>query len=206
MPFSVISSAGMLQKDLPEVWEWFDYRRGVIRSLSPNPAHVALARWQDHFEDFTLVTQNIDGLHERAGSRDVVELHGNIWRARCAACGARRDLREDEDMMRPPACRECADVMRPDVVLFGEMLPAGAFEHASEKAESCDLFFVIGTSAVVYPAAALPEIARHAGAYTVEINTEATPLSGLCDEVINGKAGEILPLFDIKGESRKAEP
>jgi NAD-dependent deacetylase len=197
MPFSVISSAGMLQKDLPEVWAWFDYRRGVIRALSPNPAHVHLARWRDHFEDFTLVTQNIDGLHERAGSRDVLELHGNIWRARCASCGSRRDLREDDDLVRPPVCRECADVMRPDVVLFGEMLPAGVFERALEMTEACDLFFVIGTSAVVYPAAALPEIARRAGAYTVEINTEATPLSALCDEVITGRAGEILPLFEL---------
>jgi NAD-dependent deacetylase len=195
MPFSVVSSAGMLQKDLPEVWAWFDYRRGVVEKLSPNPAHVALARWQDRFEEFTLVTQNVDGLHERAGSRDVIELHGNIWRARCSTCGARRDLRDVDDGVRPPACRECADVMRPDVVLFGEMLPAGAFERAVERAESCDLFFVIGTSAVVYPAAALPEIARRTGAYTVEINMEATPLSDLCDEVIKGKAGEILPLF-----------
>ena len=202
MPFSVISSAGMLQRDLREVWEWFDYRRGVIRTLSPNPAHVALARWQNQFEDFTLVTQNIDGLHGRAGSRDVVELHGSIWRARCAACGARHDLRDEDEgeRMRPPACRECADVLRPDVVLFGEMLPAGAFERALERAKVCDLFFVIGTSAVVYPAAALPEIAKSAGAYTVEINPEATPLSGLCDEVINGKAGEILPLFEVNSE------
>lgn len=201
MPFSVISSAGMLQKNLPEVWEWFDYRRGVLRLLSPNPAHLQLARWQDRFEDFTLVTQNVDGLHERAGSREVLELHGNVWRARCSACGARRDLRKDDDGVRPPTCRECADVMRPDVVLFGEMLHAGVFERAVEKAESCDLFFVIGTSAVVYPAAALPEIASRAGAYTVEINTEETPLSGLCDEVIAGRAGEILPLFDVNRES-----
>jgi NAD-dependent deacetylase len=202
MPFTVISSAEMLHRDLREVWEWFDYRRGVVEKLSPNPAHVALARWQDRFEEFTLVTQNIDGLHERAGSRDVVELHGNIWRARCSTCGARRDLRDEDDGARPPACRECADVMRPDVVLFGETLPAGAFEHAVERAESCDLFFVIGTSAVVYPAAALPEIARRAGAYTVEINMEATPLSDLCDEVIKGKAGEILLLFDINLEGK----
>lgn len=200
MPFNVISSAGMLQRDLPEVWAWFDYRRGVLQSLSPNPAHVALAGWQSHFEDFTLVTQNIDGLHQRAGSRDVIELHGSIWRARCVGCGAQYDMRDEPDRTRPRACLECGDAMRPDVVLFGEMLPMGAFERASEKAESCDLFFVIGTSAVVYPAAALPEIARNANAYTVEINPESTPLSGLCDEVINGRAGEILPLFELNDE------
>jgi NAD-dependent deacetylase len=201
MPFSVISSAEMLQRDLREVWEWFDYRRGVLQTLAPNPAHTALALWQDHFEEFTLVTQNIDGLHERAGSREVIELHGNIWRARCMACGARRNLRDKpEDRTRPPACLECGDALRPDVVLFGEMLPVGAFERAAERAESCDLFFVIGTSAVVYPAAALPEIAKRAGAYAVEINPEMTPLSALCDEVINGRAGEILPLFKVNSE------
>ena len=201
MPFSVISSAEMLHKDLPEVWEWFDYRRGVIEKLSPNPAHIALARWQDYFEDFTLVTQNIDGLHQQAGSRDVIELHGSIWRARCIACGARRDLRAEHDRQHPPACLDCGDLLRPDVVLFGEMLPTGAFERALERTERCDLFFVIGTSAVVYPAAALPEIAsREGGAYTVEINPESTPLSDLCDEVIEGRAGEILPLFGVNSK------
>jgi len=201
MPFSVISSAGMLQRDLAEVWAWFDYRRDILQSLSPNPAHVALARWQDRFEDFTLVTQNVDGLHQRAGSRDVVELHGSIWRARCVACGEHYDLHDEPQRTRPPACLNCGDALRPDVVLFGEMLPAGAFERALEKAETCDLFFVIGTSAVVYPAAALPEVAKSAGAYTVEINPELTPLSDLCDEVINGRAGEILPLFEVNSKS-----
>lgn len=200
MPFSVISSAGMLQRNLAEVWEWFNYRRGILRSLAPNPAHVALARWQTRFEEFTLVTQNIDGLHQRAGSRDVLELHGSIWRARCVACGEHYDLRDEADKTRPPACLACGEALRPDVVLFGEMLPAGVFERALEKAESCDLFFVIGTSAVVYPAAALPEVARSAGAYTVEINPEPTPLSGLCDEVISGRAGEILPQFEVNSE------
>jgi NAD-dependent deacetylase len=200
MPFSVISSAGMLERDLAQVWEWFDYRRGILQSLSPNPAHVALARWQDRFDDFTLVTQNIDGLHQRAGSRDVIELHGSIWRARCVACGEHYELRDEPERKRPPACLDCGNALRPDVVLFGEMLPAGAFERALEKAEVCDLFFVIGTSAVVYPAAALPEVASRSGAYTVEINPESTPLSDLCDEVISGRAGEILPLFEVNSE------
>lgn len=196
MPFDVISSAGMVQRDLPAVWEWFDYRRGILETLSPNPAHVALASWQERFKDFTLVTQNIDGLHSAAGSRDVIELHGNVWRARCVSCYAKRDLREEaENRERPPVCHECGDAMRPDVILFGEMLPAGAFESAAAKARTCELCFIVGTSAVVYPAAALPEIASEAGAYTVEINPEPTPLSDLCDEVICGKAGEVLPLF-----------
>lgn len=196
MPFDVISSARMVQRDLRAVWEWFDYRRAVIASLGPNEAHRALARWQDRFDDFTLVTQNIDGLHEAAGSREVIELHGNIWRARCTVCRARKSLREEGEGERPPVCHECGEEMRPDVVLFGEMLPPGAFEYAAEKARACELCLVVGTSALVYPAASLPEIAARAGAYLVEVNPERTPLTGYCDESLTGKAGEILPLFE----------
>lgn len=194
MPFEVISSAGMLQRDLPAIWESFNYRRGLLASLKPNAAHDVIAQWQKRFEHFTLVTQNIDGLHQAAGSRGVVELHGNLWRARCFDCGSRHELRElrmDHDV---PICIDCGGHMRPDVVLFGEMLPPGAFERAAHEAEQCELCFVVGTSAVVYPAASIPEIARAAGAYVVEVNPEATPLSNLCDEVLTGQAGEILPL------------
>jgi NAD-dependent deacetylase len=193
MPFDVISSATMVQRDLAAVWEWFDYRRDLLQALRPNPAHDEIARWQDRFPQFTLVTQNIDGLHQKAGSRDVVELHGNIWRARCISCNARFDILADQ----APAhtCVDCGDRLRPDVVLFGEMLPPGAFETAAERAAECELCFVVGTSAIVYPAASLPEIARSAGAYVCEINPEATPLSNRCDEVLTGKAGEVLPLL-----------
>ena len=192
MPFDLISSAEMVERDLPAVWEWFDYRRNFLDELTPNPAHSAIARWQERFADFTLVTQNIDGLHQKAGSREVIELHGNIWRARCTACGTIYSMVQQK---RPDACFECGDALRPDVVLFGEMLPPGAFELAAVRASECELFFVVGTSALVYPAAALPEIAKTAGAYLVEVNPERTPLSTLCDEVLTGKAGEVLPLF-----------
>lgn len=195
MPFDVISSGAMLEKNLPAVWEWFNYRRGVLKTLKPNAAHEALARWQDRFDNFTLATQNVDGLHVLAGSRNVIELHGSVWRACCLTCHARTNLREHDHLEGVPACFECGSSMRPDVVLFGEMLPMGAFERAASEAASCDLCFVIGTSAVVYPAASIPEVARAAGAYVVEINPERTPLSPLCDEVLSGKAGEILPLF-----------
>jgi NAD-dependent deacetylase len=195
MPFDVISSGAMLERDLPAVWEWFNYRRGVLRTLKPNPAHEAIARWQNKFEEFTLVTQNVDGLHVVAGSRNVIELHGSVWRARCLTCHARTNLREHDHGDGVPVCFECGSSMRPDVVLFGEMLPSGAFERAAMAAGSCDLCFVVGTSAVVYPAASIPEIARSAGAYVVEVNPEATPLSNTCHEVLTGKAGEILPLF-----------
>lgn len=196
LPFEIISSAGMLERNLPAVWEWFNYRRGLLESLKPNPAHEAIARWQTMFGDLTLVTQNIDGLHQKAGSRNVIELHGNIWRARCFDCGARHDLRELKFDHSVPVCFDCGGTLRPDVVLFGEMLPAGAFEAAAMKAEACELCLVVGTSAVVYPAASIPEIARAAGAYVVEVNPEVTPLSELCDEVLTGKAGEIIPLLE----------
>jgi NAD-dependent deacetylase len=198
LPFDVISSARMVQSDLKAVWEWFDYRRGLLQKLKPNPAHTALARWQDLFANFTLVTQNVDGLHQAAGSRSVIELHGNIWRARCTACNARREELEVGMEERPPVCHECGEAMRPDVVLFGELLPAGAFEYAVSKARGCELCFVVGTSALVYPAAALPEIASAAGAYVVEVNPESTPLSEVCRESLKGKAGEILPLFEAR--------
>jgi NAD-dependent deacetylase len=192
MPFDVISSAEMVERDLPAVWEWFDYRRNFLEELTPNPAHYEIARWQERFAEFTLVTQNIDGLHQKAGSREVIELHGNIWRARCVGCGTSYSMVKEK---RPDACFECGDPLRPDVVLFGEMLPPGAFQFAAARASQCELCFVVGTSALVYPAAGVPEIAKAAGAYVVEVNPERTPLSSLCDEVLTGKAGEVLPLF-----------
>jgi len=192
IPFDVISSAEMLERNLPAVWEWFDYRRDFMDSLTPNAAHYEIALWQEQFPEFTVVTQNIDGLHQKAGSRDVVELHGNIWRARCVTCRAVHDL---SGAKRPEACLECGDSLRPDVVLFGELLPPGAFELAAERAASCDVCIVVGTSGLVYPAAGLPEIARSAGAYLCEVNPEPTPLSRLCNEMLMGKAGEVLPLL-----------
>jgi NAD-dependent deacetylase len=197
MPFDVISSAGMLARDLPAVWEWFDYRRDSLRNLRPNPAHLTLAVWQDRFESFNLATQNVDGLHQAAGSREVLELHGNVWRARCTGCGERASLIEESgERKRPPVCPACGEAMRPDVVLFGEMLPRGVFEQAAEAAAGCDLCFVVGTSSLVYPAMRLPEIALGAGAYTVEINPEQTPFTALCDAAIRGRAGEVLPLLE----------
>ncbi|HLL72478.1 MAG TPA: NAD-dependent deacylase [Pyrinomonadaceae bacterium] len=197
MPFEVISSAGMLARDLPAVWEWFDYRRKLLCELQPNPAHRTLALWQDKFENFRLATQNIDGLHAAAGSRNVLELHGNIWTARCTKCGERASLRDVDEQELPPVCRDCCNAMRPDVVLFGEMLPAGVFERAAADAASCDLCFVVGTSSLVYPAMRLPEIALAAGAYTLEINPEATPFSALCHATIQGRAGEVLPRLEF---------
>jgi NAD-dependent deacetylase len=204
LPFEIISSGAMLERDLPAVWEWFDYRRDKLKTIQPNAAHHAIAGWQDRFEELTVVTQNIDGLHQLAGSRNVIELHGNIWRARCTVCRLAHAI--PIDGTRPEACSECGNSLRPDVVLFGEMLPPGAFEFASQRALGCDLCLVIGTSGIVYPAASLPEVAKSAGAFVCEINPEPTPLSRVCDLVVTGKAGEVLGHgFTRKDTDRNSE-
>lgn len=197
IPFDVISSASMVERELNAVWEWFDYRRDLLKPLKPNPAHQEIARWQYHFAELTLVTQNVDGLHQKAGSRKVIELHGSIWRTRCISCRSRYEIPESGS--RPDTCLACGDRLRPDVVLFGELLPSGEFEEAAARAAQCELCFVVGTSAIVYPAAGIPEIAKTAGAFICEVNPERTPLSNLCDEVLTGKAGEVLPqLLKVK--------
>lgn len=194
MRFDQISSAEMVRTDLPAVWEWFDYRRGVLRECEPNPGHLAIAAWEERFRSMTLVTQNIDGLHRAAGSFTAIEVHGNIHRSRCVRCGERYQMDRDVVPHDPVVC-QCGADLRPDVVLFGEMLPEGAYEAGAAAASACDVFFTIGTSALVYPAAMLPEFARQSGAFVVEVNPEETPLTRMCDVSIRGKAGEILPLL-----------
>lgn len=174
------------------VWEWYEYRRKLISEVKPNPAHFSLADMQKYFENFHLITQNVDGLHQKAGSVDVIELHGNIKRNKCVSCNTRYEELELPSAEVPPRC-SCGGLVRPDVVWYGEMLPAEAINRAFELSSVCDIFFSIGTSAVVYPAAALPQIAQKAGAYLVEVNLERTELSNLADEVFTGKAGEIIP-------------
>ena len=199
MSFEQLSSAQMVEENLPLVWEWFDYRRKIVGECEPNAAHTALSDWQraGDFEEFTLVTQNIDGLHRRAGSSKILELHGNIWRARCRMCGETFDVRDLPADERPPVCKMCGDFLRPNVVLFGENLPVKILETAVERAKSCDVCLVIGTSSLVYPAASLPEIARQAGAKIIEINPEPTALTDSADVAIRGKASKILPQLSI---------
>ncbi len=195
MPFEQISSARMVKEDLDAVWDWFDHRRGLYKKCLPNPAHIALVEWQKLFDGFTLVTQNVDGLHERAGSEDVIELHGNINHAKCENCESVYKMDIEDVPHKPTHCENCQTKLRPNVVLFGEMLPVAAFEKATLKAAGSDLFLIVGTSALVYPAAGLAEIARSNGAYLVEVNPEETPMSDYCNESLRGKAGEILPLL-----------
>ncbi len=175
------------------VWEWYNYRRQLIERVTPNRGHGALAAMEDMVQTFTLVTQNVDNLHRLAGSRNILELHGNIMRSYCIQCGTRIDKPEFSGEGSVPHCGKCGGLVRPDVVWFGEMLPEGVFEKAEKAASQCDAFLCVGTSAVVYPAASLPQAAKRAGAYTVEINIEATDQSGLFDEVLLGKAGDMLP-------------
>jgi NAD-dependent deacetylase len=174
------------------VWEWYEFRRNIIQNIKPNPAHLALVEFQRYFTDFTLITQNVDGLHQRAGSTDVIELHGNINGNKCISCGKRYDDLSQAKPGIPPRCL-CGGNIRPDVVWFGEMLPSHTVNRAFECSSNCNLFFSIGTSAVVHPAASLPLVAKRNQAYVVEINTTPTEISNFTDELLLGKAGEILP-------------
>jgi NAD-dependent deacetylase len=174
------------------VWEWYEYRRKIINEIKPNPGHSALVAFQKHFDKFDLITQNVDGLHDQAGSRNIVELHGNIRKNKCIQCDKQYESLEGTIEGVPPRC-PCGGNVRPDVVWFGEMLPQDAINYAFEVSQQCDLFFCVGTSAVVHPAASLPLIAKRSGAFVAEVNLEPTEISHLVDETLLGKSGEILP-------------
>ena len=174
------------------VWEWYAWRRQRVRNVAPNPAHLALVQIEQRVPEFTLVTQNVDGLHQRAGSRRVIELHGNIFRAKCFEENVVVEQWE-ETGEGPPGCPRCGGKLRPDVVWFGESLPPKAILAAQGAVENCDVCFSIGTSTVVYPAAELPFAARRAGAKVVEVNPEKTPLTWEASWSLRGLAGQILP-------------
>jgi NAD-dependent deacetylase len=174
------------------VWEWYEWRRRLVSAAEPNPGHLALAELERRTPNFTLITQNVDGLHQRAGSRAVIELHGNILRSKCSREGVMAEPEDhDEDM--PPRCPRCGANLRPDVVWFGEMLPPGALHAASEAARGCDLFLSVGTSSLVYPAAALPYEALDNGAILVEVNPSETPLTQYATFALQSRAGDALP-------------
>ena len=175
------------------VWEWYAYRRRLIHEVKPNPAHHGLVVLERCVKDFTLVTQNVDNLHTRAGSKNVLELHGNIERSYCIQCRALATESALEVPTGVPRCTKCGGLVRPDVVWFGEILPLEVFSKAESAARQCEIFFCIGTSAVVFPAASLPYTALDHGAFVVEMNLESTDLSSRAHEALIGKAGEILP-------------
>jgi NAD-dependent deacetylase len=173
------------------VWEWYNHRKKIIHQSQPNPGHIAIAEMQNIFPDVTVVTQNIDNLHRRAGSKTIYELHGNIERNFCIKC--KTFYNEELDFSKGvPKCK-CGGLIRPDVVWFGEYLPEDQFNASEKASRHCDVFFIVGTSAVVYPAANLIFVAKQNGAYLAEVNIEDTEVSGLADISFFGASGKILP-------------
>lgn len=179
-------------RDPALVWRWYRWRQEVIYRAGPNPAHYALAELERLGVIKAVVTQNVDGLHSRAGSRRVIELHGNIWRLRCVKCG-HEEIAEKPVEEIPPRCPRCGGLMRPGVVWFGEPLPSEAWEEAVALASSADFVLVVGTSGVVYPAAYLPAIAKRNGALIAVVDPNKTALDDIADFKIEGRAAEVLP-------------
>jgi len=180
-------------RDPKTVWEWYDWRRQLVAQCRPNRAHDVLALWSRRYPSFALVTQNVDGLHERAGTENVVRFHGSLWEVSCwSQCRAGSWLDMTVPFPRlPPSCPHCGGPLRPGVVWFGEAIPEEALEAAG-RALDCDLCLVVGTSSVVYPAAGLSAQARRRGAFLVEINPEATPASTEIDLALPGRAEDLL--------------
>jgi NAD-dependent deacetylase len=178
--------------DPHKVWRWYDWRRGLVAQCEPNPAHHALVRLEQRTANFHLITQNVDGLHRLAGSSDPTELHGNLWITRCTYC---QDIREDRrvPIPVPPTCEICGEMLRPHIVWFGESLDAAVLDRAAEATAACEIFLVVGTSGVVYPAAGFVDLALRGGATVVQVNLEPTPQTGRVQYAFEGKAGEVLP-------------
>jgi NAD-dependent deacetylase len=190
-----LATAAAFRRNPSLVWDWYEWRRSLIAQAAPNAGHEALVAMEQKVPHFTLVTQNVDGLHRQAGSRNVLELHGNIVRNKCfseeTVVAAGDEVPGDD--AGPPLCPHCGDRLRPDVVWFGEALPENELKEAIRAVEECQVLLCIGTSGLVHPAASLPLLAAERGALTVEINPQVTALSQWMDYVLRGPAGEILP-------------
>ena len=187
-----LASPDAFARDPKLVWDWYAFRREAVKAVRPNSGHYALVEMENKIPDFMLITQNVDGLHLLAGSRNVLELHGNILRVRCSECGAFAET-WGSDLESVPRCEICNGLLRPDVVWFGESLPRAELESAVIAARKSQVFFSIGTSGVVQPAAALAHAARNNGSVLVEINLDPTPLTPKVDFAFHGRSGEILP-------------
>lgn len=181
------------QRNPKLVWDWYTWRRKLVAKAQPNPGHVALAQMETFFPQFTLITQNVDSLHQRAGSSNVIELHGNISRIVCSR--ERIVVEEWQETDDVPGCPNCNALLRPDVVWFGESLPQQALVTGYDAAKDCDVFFAIGTSAMVQPAASLPVAAINQDIMTVEVNPDTTPLTPHADVHLQGPSGQVLPLL-----------
>jgi NAD-dependent deacetylase len=187
-----LATPSAFARDPKLVWDWYNWRRSALSEVKPNPGHYALAELEKRIPAFTLITQNVDGLHELAGSQNVLRLHGSVWSVRCLACGNEAIDKRIPIPEIPPHC-DCGGLLRPAVVWFGEPLPPKIWKAAEAAARSADLFLVIGTSAVVYPAASLAQLAKSSGARVVEINVAETPLTSEIDQFLQGPSGELLP-------------
>ncbi|MEZ5290673.1 MAG: NAD-dependent deacylase [Vicinamibacterales bacterium] len=187
-------------RDPALVWAWYGWRRERLRACVPNAAHTVLAAWAGRWAGMTIVTQNVDGLHERAGAPDVLRLHGSLWHVRCAdACRTGKAPRPFDDVLAPevlPRCPSCGALARPDVVWFGEPLDARVLDRAANAAARSDVFLAVGTSAVVFPAAGLIPLARQGGAFVVEVNPDGTAFSDEVDVAIRGGAETVLPRIE----------
>ena len=197
-PMDLATQEGFIRN--PElVWQWYEYRFGIVETAQPNDGHLAIADLERLVPSVTVVTQNIDELHQRAGSTDVVELHGSIRRYRCLAGTHGGFTRADfaDQTVRPPRCPRCGNMLRPEVVWFGEMLPEAALERAFHLAEHCDAMLVVGTSGEVQPAASLPFYAARAGAFVVDVNPNRDQIARCSDIYLAGTAGTVLPALVV---------
>ncbi|TKB82225.1 MAG: NAD-dependent deacylase [Nitrospira sp.] len=176
------------------VWEWYNWRRELIATTRPNPAHHALVEMERRAQRFWLITQNVDGLHRDAGSETLSEIHGNIWMVRCTGCG---QISENRQVPIPilPSCSACQGLLRPHIVWFGESLAQRDLDQSDAALESCEVMLIIGTSGVVYPAASFAPVAKQAGAFVAEVNLDPTPNSDLVDVTIRGRASDTVPLL-----------
>ena len=189
-----LATPDAFERDPRLVWEWYNWRRELIATKKPNPAHAAVVELERRCSDFWLITQNVDGLHRAAGSQHLSEIHGNIWKVRCTACGV---IEDNHEVPIPilPSCRICRGLLRPHIVWFGESLSAGDLARCGAALQSCDVLLVIGTSGVVYPAAGFAVVAKNAGAFVAEVNPDATPHTDLVDVSLKGRAKEVVPLL-----------
>ncbi|MGW4500817.1 SIR2 family NAD-dependent protein deacylase [Micromonospora sp. NPDC004336] len=196
-----LATAEAFHADPDLVWGWYEWRRARVSRAEPNPGHLAIADIQDRMPGSAVITQNVDDLHERAGARSVIHLHGSLFAPRCVAADAHPAALPDDEPARsgeerripPPRCVTCAALVRPGVVWFGEALPETALTAAAEAAAACDVLLTVGTSAVVYPAAEIPRIAARRGATVIQVNPQPTPLDQVCAVNLRGTAAQILP-------------
>jgi len=180
------------ERDPVTVWKWYDWRRGIIGKTEPNAGHLAIKRLEEIFPNFFLITQNVDGLHGRTGIKNIVEIHGNLWKVRCTRDNRTSMLMDIPLKTIPPVC-ECGNILRPDVVWFGESIPSEALQTSYNVMSLCDTLMVVGTSGVVYPVASFPETVKGNGGFVIEVNLEPTPITQAADVSLFGKLGDILP-------------